>query len=403
MRPIKIAMVSTVLPQTNFCAYLIGALQDHLGEQAQVLAVVNQDSRNTNVCLRNVHLIWDKNLLYPFQIVRFILSERCDLVHVHHEFNMYGGPVTVLFFPFLLLFLRLSRQTVAVSIHAVVAPQEVDVDFLRTFGWPAAKLLVPAVRLVFTYIFRSCCLLAHRIIVHASCLRETLVSCYGGHPTSITVIPHGVPHDLETQPPDPNAEIFQKEWFCQLQDRPFIISFGYLARRKGIEHLIEAFSMLPSQFADWALVIAGGTLQRDYELELRMLANEKDLTGRVVFTSFINEGDLDYLFRTALFAVLPGVYSVSASGPLALAIGYHKPVIVPRIGVFAEEVADGQEGLLYPPYDDYALAETLARLMADKELREQLAQAMAKKAVKRGWPKVAAETYRVYRNVLRIK
>lgn len=193
MKPTKVAMVSTVLPQTNFCAYLISGLQDHLGEQAEVLAVVDRDSRNTNVHLCNVHPIWGKNLLYPFQIVRFILSERCDLVHVHHEFNMYGGSVTALLFPFLLLLLRLTRQTVVVSIHAVVAPQEVDVNFLRTFGWPATKLLVPLVRLVFTYIFRSCCLLAHQIIVHASYLRETLISCYGGHATSITVIPHGVP------------------------------------------------------------------------------------------------------------------------------------------------------------------------------------------------------------------
>lgn len=46
-----------------------------------------------------------------------------------------------------------------------------------------------------------------------------------------------------------------------------------------------------------------------------------------------------------------------------------KTVTLERLG----RLPDGQEGLLYPPYDNYVLAEALVRLIEDKELREQLA------------------------------
>jgi glycosyltransferase involved in cell wall biosynthesis len=51
------------------------------------------------------------------------------------------------------------------------------------------------------------------------------------------------------------------------------------------------------------------------------------------------------------------------------------PVVATRVGAVAEEVVDGQTGLIVEPLDDDALAGALARLAADAQLRGRMGAA----------------------------
>jgi glycosyltransferase involved in cell wall biosynthesis len=57
-----------------------------------------------------------------------------------------------------------------------------------------------------------------------------------------------------------------------------------------------------------------------------------------------------------------------------------RPVIASKIGGLSDTVADGETGLLVPPDDATALAEALRRLLADRDLREQMGQAGRKRS-----------------------
>jgi glycosyltransferase involved in cell wall biosynthesis len=57
----------------------------------------------------------------------------------------------------------------------------------------------------------------------------------------------------------------------------------------------------------------------------------------------------------------------------AMAAG--RAVVATRVGGLGEAVVDGRTGLLVPPDDPLALAEALARVLGDRELRERLGRA----------------------------
>jgi D-inositol-3-phosphate glycosyltransferase len=61
---------------------------------------------------------------------------------------------------------------------------------------------------------------------------------------------------------------------------------------------------------------------------------------------------------------------------------------------------DGVSGLLTPPDNATALADRLERLLADDQLRAQLSTAAIDRAQRFGWPSVACDILRVYRDTL---
>ena len=60
-----------------------------------------------------------------------------------------------------------------------------------------------------------------------------------------------------------------------------------------------------------------------------------------------------------------------------------KPVVASAHGGPTEIVRDGETGLLVPPNDPDALADALARLIADPALRRRMGAAGRRRAVKR--------------------
>ena len=66
--------------------------------------------------------------------------------------------------------------------------------------------------------------------------------------------------------------------------------------------------------------------------------------------------------------------------PLLEYLACHRPVVAAGVPGVAEVLRDEQEGLLYPPGDDAALAEAILEMMRDAELRERLTQAGYRRA-----------------------
>jgi glycosyltransferase involved in cell wall biosynthesis len=395
-RMLRVAVVSTVLPDTNACADLTQALQKVSTSGVKICCFADKNPGNLQVPLANLELVWHKDWRYPFEIAAATIRHRPHIVHVHHEFTMYGPPITAILFPVLLLLLKMLRTRIVLTIHAVVPYESVNDDFLRTFQ-PESCLPASVMKLAFFFIYRSCALLADSIIVHSPGLACHLIAGYRVDASKVHVLPHGV-----RVPPEERTERMpDADWAKRLIGRKFILNFGYLTARKGLTFLFESFAKLAPRYPEWDLVVAGGTLQQSYAHELNSLVTKLQIAERVLFTSFVNSDELDYLFRTADIVALPATYSISASGPLSLAIAYLKPVVANSIGVFAEDLVHEQDALLCPPGSSAALAASLERLMQDARLRERLVLGMRRRRAGRTWKRVAEQTLVVYQRTLR--
>ncbi len=132
-----------------------------------------------------------------------------------------------------------------------------------------------------------------------------------------------------------------------------------LEERKGIEFLLEAAKHLQSRGVRLKWLIGGdGSLREKLENKARALG----LGDSVTFLGFVSKpeeflGGIDIFVMPSLFEGL-GVAALEA-----MAAG--KPVVASRVGGLAESVLEGQTGLLVPPRDGRAIADAVAKLIAD--------------------------------------
>lgn len=390
----KVGYVSTLQPDTNYFRYLASALQER-GVDLRVYA--DRNPKNLAVGLEHVHLLWSPgDRLYPLHILRQAWRDRPDVVHLHHEVGLFGGPINASIFPFVPFLLWLFGFKVVTTVHAVIKPAMINLRFLETFAWPPRKVLIGPVKLYFFLLNWAVVLFSRRVIVHAEVLREQLVNDYHCPSGKIVVIPHGVPEQIE----HPLSLSDKPEWAGKMNSRPFILYFGYLHRRKGLETLLKSFSEVAKVNAQIKLVLSGGALQPDYGRYLAKRTEELGLGERVVLTGFVTQTQLRYLLDHCLFVVLPAVYSIAASGPLAQVIAHEKPVIATEVGVFGEEIREGENGLLSRIDDSHDLARQMIKLLNDKTLLEKLSGGMVRLHQARAWPQVAELTIKVYENAL---
>ena len=395
-KKIKIAMVSSILPATNYTAYLIEALQKKFSSKVETLVYTGLKKENKKTDLKNVKLVWqERPVAYPFQILKQVLKDKPQIVHVQHEINMFGYWPTAISFPLLPFLLKIIRVKVIVTIHAVVTQEQINVKFLETFWRSQKKYLVPLVRIFFWLLFKSIGWFSDEIIVHSQGLKDILVKDYGLKDKKIKVILEGIPDKIKLIKKGAVTESI----IDKIKNQSFMLYYGYLHKRKKIEILFKAFELIIKKYPKILLIIAGGTLQEDYEQNLKKMVLKSNLDKKIIFLGFVEEDDLNWLINQSLFILLPASYSIAASGPLAQIIAHHKPFIASNLGVFKEEVINNVEGLLV----ENSVAEwssKIKKLIDNKELVNKITLNLRKKHQQRTWSIIARHTANFYQQLL---
>jgi glycosyltransferase involved in cell wall biosynthesis len=156
-----------------------------------------------------------------------------------------------------------------------------------------------------------------------------------------------------------------------------IVSVGTLHEVKGQAYLVEACRRLAERGVDFTCRFIGEGPDRDAlaaRIERHGLADRVELVGRMTSDGVAAE------LAAADVLVAPSVPTRGGKRegiPVVLmeAMATGLPVIASRLSGIPELVTDGVDGLLVPPGDDAALAEALARLAADPDLRRRLGEA----------------------------
>lgn len=391
---IRVAIVSNIRPETNYSAYLIESLQKNYSSEVLVYSYCEKEKENEFVKLDNKRYCWDRNWRYFFQIILQAKKDEVEILHFQHEINMFGGPRTAVLFPLLVFLSRIFGFKPVVTLHAAVPVGSFNEEFLKVFQWPRPKLLAPMVKIIFPTIYFLIGFFAKKIIVHSPGIKETLVRDYRIARNKIAVIPHGVPEDIGYQLTAVGSQLKSKT-----EGKKFILYFGYLHRRKGIEYLIEAFEKVSDKYPDLILILAGGTVLANYALELKAQIDSLDLAEKIIITGFIKLPELRYLLENCQFVVLPAIYSIAASGPLAQAFAHGKAVLVSDLGVYREEIQDGVNGLLAKVGDVEDLFRQMDRLLVDEVLKTSLQKSVGRILEERSWPKIAEKTLQIYQGL----
>lgn len=173
----------------------------------------------------------------------------------------------------------------------------------------------------------------------------------------VAVLPHGVFDDL-VDARRPLDEIPGLEAVSGL-GADYALFVGRIQRYKGIDILLEAYASLSADTA-LPLVIAG---EGEFSAEESALLSGLSARQVVVVNRWLSDTELASLVASARFVVLPYT-TATQSGVIPLASSFGIPSIASDAGGIAEQVVDGESGLLFPSGDALTLAAVLERAFA---------------------------------------
>ncbi|MBF0441521.1 MAG: glycosyltransferase family 4 protein [Oligoflexales bacterium] len=175
----------------------------------------------------------------------------------------------------------------------------------------------------------------------------------------------------------------------------YILYVGSLEPRKNIPILIEAYEKLRSDNPEikTKLVLIGGENPLFAEVRLKI----KKFKDDVIFKGFVNDKSLREYYRNATVVAYPSLYEGFGLPPLeAMASGV--PVVTSNTSSIPEVV--GTAALMVSPYDRDQLADTLARVILDKDLRIHLSKEGLMQVRKFNWYRVARNILSIYHEVI---
>ena len=211
-------------------------------------------------------------------------------------------------------------------------------------------------------------------------------SALGLHEDAFTVVPNGVDvdHFREAVP------------FPQMRDHPSLLFVGRLERRKGLDQLLRALTILKSTRADLRLYVVGdGPDRQRYE---RLLPAR--LRDDVVFLGRVDTDELPRFHASADLFVAPAMGGESFGIVLIEAQAAGVPVVASDIPGYASVVTDGVDGRLVPPGDPEALAEAIGALLDNPSLARALADTASRRVDRYDWSTVAQRVREVYVRVV---
>lgn len=323
---------------------------------------------------------FDRGTNYVEDILQCISGTRQDIVHIQHEYSIYG------FNEQFLGLLEKIKQNVVVTMHEVHTPTLVEkIDYglknLAKNHYELGKL-------------------AKKIIVHSETMRKWLVN-YGVNSKKVEVVPHGTTLLSEVTATEAKTLLgFSKT------DK-VILSFGFIRRHKNDCLLIEAFSELLKEVRNARLFLVGSlhpysSSEDMEELQLhRSTVRRLGLDGYVRnIQRYVDEGELPSVFGCAdVLVYLHDRPYVEVSGALHLGIGAGKPIVASAVPRFAEVQQISPETIMHPT-DKQRLVDILSRILTDREFAEDLAARTKAYAQKTSWTEVAGEHYRIYQEVV---
>jgi D-inositol-3-phosphate glycosyltransferase len=234
---------------------------------------------------------------------------------------------------------------------------------------------------------------ADRIVAANVVERAELLRDYGAHASRIATIPCGVDTDLFR--PGDRAEARRG---LGLDERPVLLWVGRIAPIKGLDTLLDAVARLSATGQSPRLLIVGGEADEPangHEASLRRRLERLRLEDTVRFIGPQPQSVLPVYYVAADVTVLPSYYE--SFGMVALeAMACGSPVIASRVGGLVTTVRDGVTGFLVPDSDVPALAERIASLIADPELRWRVGREGVRWAAQHRWPCVAEAVCREY-------
>jgi len=175
--------------------------------------------------------------------------------------------------------------------------------------------------------------------------------------------------------------------------QPWVLHVGAVQTRKNLVRLIEAFETAAP--APWRLVLAGG--DGFGAGEVRSCAASSPARDRIDFAGWVEDQRLAELYARSSLLAFPSL-DEGFGIPILEAMAWGLPVVASNCSSLPEVCGDA--ALLVDPTNTDALSAAMRTLIEDPALAEAMAARGRERARSRPWIVAAADTLRVYAELL---
>ncbi len=276
---------------------------------------------DNNIAIQEV---WQKGRLkYFIQIIRAVKSiPSLRLIHLQHEFNQFGGTLTVPLIPLMLFIIRfILKKQVIITFHEVVGKEILTPELMKIFCLPIPPI---AARLIFKLYYKITSFSANMVCVQHQKIKTRLINEINIK-RKVQILPIGTETDILIPDRTISREILGFDSYCRV-----LLFFGTIDWRKGLDILLDAFAMLPEN--KYRLLIGGGQPLRikdrpEYKQWYKGIADRIAACPRIRHLGFVADKDVPGLFSASDLIVLPYVIPQTVSAVLNHAASYERPFI----------------------------------------------------------------------------
>lgn len=308
-------------------------------------------------------------------ISKAIAHYRPDLVSAH--FALFAAPALDLLAdqPFVIQFQGPWAQEVAA-----------ETDSTSPFARAKCAMMYRLERAVYR---RAC-----RFIVLSDAFGQILHRSYGVPEALIRKAPGGVEAERFAIP---QSSTDARRELGLPMDRPVIVAVRRLARRMGLENLIDAVAEVRRRFPDLLLLVAG---KGDLAAELQRRIDEAGLAHHVRLLGFVPDERLPLLYRSANFSIVPTLALEGFGLTTVESLAAGTPVLVTPVGALPEVVEGLSADLILSTSSPAGIAQGLIEALSGARRLPSSEQCMAYVEGRFTWDVVALRTRDIYREVL---
>jgi len=241
--------------------------------------------------------------------------KKYDVIHIQHEYNLFGRFAGIFFAPYLILIKLMNKGKIITTMHTVHGKEEQLVPNVLWWSWIKKQIIYPITNKLIGMI-------SIKIITHADFLKNILINDYKIKRNKIKVIPQIVKHD---------AHVYQKiksKKELGLSGNVYLM-IGHMSKQKGIDTILKLAKEIGK-----TIVITGhpkiknNVYSKDIE-EFKKYIEEHNLQEYVTLDlTSINSKERKWdLYFSAADIILMPYKKMTTSGIFSDAMAYGKPVI----------------------------------------------------------------------------
>jgi len=195
--------------------------------------------------------------------------------------------------------------------------------------------------------------------------------------------------DLEKYAPAGNGVKIKERY--SIPDKPVLLFVGRLDPEKNVDEILQAMAIVVRKI-DLCFVIVGKGLEKS---SLESLTGKLGLRDNVVFTGFVPEDDLPFLYNLSHCFIIASVAELLSLATLQ-AMASALPVIAVNSGALPELVHNNSNGFIFKSGDICAIALFILELFTNHELHASMSEKSREAVLKHDIRRTVASFERLY-------